>query len=78
LFDGGAWRAALAQLAEARHLAEGEVLLAAGDAAVAEASYRQAIAPEPCGLLAPVYGWLTEGFNTADLKEAKALLLELA
>jgi predicted ATPase len=29
-------------------------------------------------LLAPVYGWFTEGFNTADLKEAKALLDELA
>jgi predicted ATPase len=29
-------------------------------------------------LLAPVYGWFTEGFNTRDLKEAKALLDELA
>jgi predicted ATPase len=29
-------------------------------------------------LLAPVYGWLTEGFDTRDLKEAKALLEELA
>jgi hypothetical protein len=29
-------------------------------------------------LLAPVYGWFTEGFDTADLKEAKALLAELA
>ncbi len=28
-------------------------------------------------LLAPVYGWFTEGFGTADLKEAKALLDEL-
>jgi predicted ATPase len=28
-------------------------------------------------LLAPVYGWFTEGFETADLKEAKALLDEL-
>jgi predicted ATPase len=28
-------------------------------------------------LLAPVYGWFTEGFDTRDLKEAKALL-ELA
>jgi hypothetical protein len=25
-------------------------------------------------LLADVYGWFTEGFNTADLKAAKALL----
>jgi predicted ATPase len=29
-------------------------------------------------LLAPVYGWFTEGFDTADLKNAKALLEELA
>jgi predicted ATPase len=29
-------------------------------------------------LLAPVYGWFTEGFDTRDLREAKALLEELA
>jgi predicted ATPase len=29
-------------------------------------------------LLAPVYGWFIEGFDTRDLKEAKALLEELA
>ena len=28
-------------------------------------------------LLAPVYGWFTGGFDTVDLKEAKALLDEL-
>ena len=28
-------------------------------------------------LLAPVYGWFTEGFDTLDLKEAKALLDQL-
>ena len=28
-------------------------------------------------LLAPVYSWFTEGFDTRDLKEAKALLEEL-
>ena len=28
-------------------------------------------------LLAPVYDWFTEGFDTADLKDAKALLEEL-
>jgi predicted ATPase len=28
-------------------------------------------------LLAPVHGWFTEGFDTLDLKEAKALLDEL-
>ena len=29
-------------------------------------------------LLAPIYGWFTEGFDTADLKNAKALLDALA
>ena len=29
-------------------------------------------------LLAPVYGWFTEGFDTADLQEVKALLEELS
>ena len=29
-------------------------------------------------LLAPVYGWFTEKIDTLDLKEAKALLAELA
>jgi hypothetical protein len=28
-------------------------------------------------VLADIYGWFTEGFDTADLKEAKALLDEL-
>jgi predicted ATPase len=28
-------------------------------------------------LLVPVYGWFTEGFDTPDLKEGKALLDEL-
>jgi predicted ATPase len=29
-------------------------------------------------LLAPIYGWFTEGFDTADLRDAKELLEELA
>ena len=29
-------------------------------------------------LLAPIYGWFTEGFDTADLKDAKALLKQLS
>jgi hypothetical protein len=56
--------------------------------------FRQAPAPRPASLarlwreqgrqgeardlLAPVYGWYTEGFDTADLKEARRLLDELA
>jgi predicted ATPase len=33
---------------------------------------------EAYDLLAPIYGWFTEGFDTADLQEAKALLDELS
>ena len=33
---------------------------------------------EARALLAPVYNWFTEGFDTADLKDAKTLLNELA
>jgi hypothetical protein len=29
-------------------------------------------------ILAEIYGWFTEGFDTADLKHAKALLDELS
>jgi len=32
---------------------------------------------EACDLLAPIHGWFTEGFDTADLREAAALLSEL-
>jgi predicted ATPase len=32
---------------------------------------------EALDLLTPVYGWFTEGFDTADLKEVKALLEQL-
>ena len=39
---------------------------------------RGGVTAEARGLLAPVYGWFTEGFETADLKDAKALLDELA
>jgi predicted ATPase len=117
----GQWQAALSHFDEAQRLAEetgerwalaetlrltGEVLLATGDRAGAEAGYREAIAiaqqqsaklwelraatslaklwrdqgkhAEAHALLAPVYGWFTEGFGTPVLQEAKALLAELA
>jgi class 3 adenylate cyclase/tetratricopeptide (TPR) repeat protein len=117
----GQCQAALQHLAEARRLAEqteerwypaetlrltGDVLLAMGDPAGAEASYHDALAlaqqqsarlwelraaaslarlwrdqgkrSEALDLLAPVYGWFTEGFGTPVLQEAKALLDELS
>ena len=39
---------------------------------------RQGKRAEARELLAPIYGWFTEGFDTPDLQEAKALLEELA
>jgi predicted ATPase len=39
---------------------------------------RQGKRTEARELLAPLYGWFTEGFDTADLQEAKALLTALA
>jgi predicted ATPase len=38
---------------------------------------RQGKHAEAHALLAPIYGWFTEGFDTADLQEAKALLQDL-
>jgi class 3 adenylate cyclase/predicted ATPase len=89
------------------HRLRGELLLAQGGAAAADAEsgFRRALevaagqearslelraarslacllqhqgSREPaCQMLAEVYGWFTEGFGTADLQEAKALLEEL-
>jgi predicted ATPase len=39
---------------------------------------RQGRRDEARKLLEPIYGWFTEGFDTADLQEAKALLEELS
>jgi predicted ATPase len=39
---------------------------------------RQGKRDEARQLLAPIYGWFTEGFDTADLQEVKALLEELS
>jgi predicted ATPase len=33
---------------------------------------------EACNTLATIYNWFTEGFDTADLQEARALLEELS
>ena len=38
---------------------------------------RQGKRDEARKLLAEIYGWFTEGFDTADLKDAKALIDEL-
>jgi class 3 adenylate cyclase/tetratricopeptide (TPR) repeat protein len=117
----GQVQAALEHLAEAQRLVEetqercnhaetlrlrGEVLLAMGDPAAAEASYGKSLAlareqsarfwelraamslarlwrdqgkhTEAHALLAPVYNWFTEGFDTPVLQKAKAMLHEFA
>jgi predicted ATPase len=40
--------------------------------------HQQGKRDEARALLAPIYGWFTEGFDTVDLQEARALLEELA
>jgi hypothetical protein len=39
---------------------------------------KQAKRAEAQAMLTEIYGWFTEGFDTADLKDAKALLDELS
>ena len=71
--------------AELRRL-QGELLLqqSPDNATEAEACFQKALdlaqhqQAKSWELLAPVYDWFTEGFDTADLKDAKALLDELA
>ena len=46
-------------------------------ASLARLWHEQGRRGEARNLLTPVYGWFTEGFDTADLKEAKALLDQL-
>ena len=38
----------------------------------------QGVREKANALVAPIYGWFTEGFNTHDLKQAKALLVEMS
>jgi predicted ATPase len=48
-----------------------------GAMSLARQRRRQGKPQEAAALLAPILGWFTEGFDTADLKEAKALLDKL-
>jgi len=54
------------------------VVLALAGVGLNRATLLQAQRAAARDLLAPIYGWFTEGFDTADLQEAKALLEELA
>jgi len=63
-------------LAVARHQ-EAKALELRVAMSLAQLWQQQGKRTEACDLLAPIYGWFTEGFDTADLQEAKALLEEL-
>jgi hypothetical protein len=56
---------------------EGELFRTARDTSLARLLKRQGKRDEARAILADIYGWFTEGFDTADLKDAKALLDEL-
>jgi len=63
-------------LAEAR-LKSAKLLELKASISLARLQRAQKRRGEARDLLAPIYGWFTEGFDVADLKEAKALLREL-
>jgi class 3 adenylate cyclase/predicted ATPase len=73
----GTERAYLASLDWARHQQAKSWELRTATS-YARLMHDQGRAIEAHDLLAPVYGWFTEGFGTKDLKEAKALLEELS
>jgi predicted ATPase len=71
-----AYDGASAAMARARVLGgAGQAVKASDEISVAQHALAQKDARE---FLAPVYGWFTEGLDTRDLKEAKALLDALA
>ena len=55
----------------------GQILELRAATSLARLWQRQGKRAEAHELLAPIYGWFTEGFDTADLQEAKALLADL-
>jgi hypothetical protein len=75
--SAGAERAYIASLAWARtqHAKSWELRTATSYARLLRDQGR---VREARDMLAPIYGWFTEGFDTKDLKEAKSLLVELA
>ena len=68
--DDASLRASLQDLLESRELRAATSL--------ARLWQQQGKRAEACELLVPIYGWFAEGFDTADLREAKGLLEELS
>jgi predicted ATPase len=80
LFNGGTFESTLADLRRSLDLARAQGARAwelRSSVSLSGILAEQGRRAEAYDLLAPVYGWFTEGFDTADLKEAKALLHEL-
>jgi predicted ATPase len=73
--QGEAWLQQALALARRQHARSWELRAAISLARLWQQQGKRA---EAYALLAPLYGWFTEGFDTADLQEAKTLLEELA
>ena len=72
------WRRLRQMSSKLKHASKTRCKLRAASAARSSKDLaRQGKRAEARNLLAGVYGWFTEGFDTADLKQAKALLEEL-
>jgi predicted ATPase len=69
----GPWHSAIA-IARRQQAKSWELRAATGLSRLWQRQGKRAAARE---LLAPIYGWFIEGFDTSDLQEARALLVEL-
>src|SRR5262249_19602653 len=79
--DGGAFRKAKQSFRSAIQIARGQKAKSDELTATKELSIllaKEGRREEGRSMLAEIYNWFTEGFETADLKEAKALLDELS
>jgi adenylate cyclase len=70
--------ACIRQAIELARRQEGKMLELRATVSLARLLVRQDRHSEASAILAEVYNWFTEGFDTADLKDAKALLDELS
>jgi class 3 adenylate cyclase/predicted ATPase len=73
--EGEAW---LQRALDVAHRQEAKALELRAAMSLSRLWQQQGKRAEARALLAPIYGWFTEGFDTADLQEARALLDELA
>jgi predicted ATPase len=76
--DASQAEACFQQALEVAHRQEAKSLELRAAMSLARLWQQQGRRTEAHELLAPIYGWFTEGFDTADLQEAKALLEALA